>query len=135
MPEFSDIELAIEYVSSAPHHTNRAVYDKQTGRILYASDMTGESEIPDDIDEEQCIEIPDKHDLDLGHNLVFGFIEQTLPAEVDTVRHMFKRSGAYGRFKEFLERRKLLQSWYDFESASTRKAIEEWCRDNGVEIG
>ena len=135
MPEYSDIESAIEYVSSAPRYTNRAVYEKRTARFLYASDMSGESEIPQDIDWDHCIEIPHKHELDLGQNLVFRFIVQTLPNEEDAVRRIFKRPGAYGRFKEFLDHRKLLQQWYDFEATATRKAIERWCKDNGMEIG
>lgn len=37
MPDYSDIEMAIEYVSSAPEGTNRAVYDKASRRFFYAS--------------------------------------------------------------------------------------------------
>ncbi|MBI3987145.1 MAG: hypothetical protein HY343_09505 [Lentisphaerae bacterium] len=46
MPEYSDIELAIEYVSGAPEGTNRVVYDKVARRFFYASDFSGENEIP-----------------------------------------------------------------------------------------
>lgn len=134
MPEYSEIESAIDYVSSAPLHTNRAVYDKRTALFLYESDMSDMSEIPDDFDWEQGIEIPHKNELDLGRNLVFRFIAQTLPDEEDAVHAIFKRPGAYGRFREFLERRKLLQQWYDFEATATRRAIERWCRGNGMEI-
>ncbi len=134
MPEYSDIELAIAHVSSAPRYTSRAVYDKRTSRFLYESESTGENEIPEDIDWDQCIEIPHKHELDLGHDLAFRFIAQILPDEEDAVRRIFRQRGAYGRFKDFLDRRQLLQPWYDFESAATRRAIERWCRENGLEI-
>lgn len=134
MPEYSDIELAFEFVSSAPHGTNRAVFDRATGRFLYASDMSGENEIPDDIDEDQCVEVPHKHDLDLGQRLVFQFVLQAIPGEEETVHRIFKRPGAYGRFKDFLEKRQLLQQWYDYSAAAQREAIEQWCKDNGIDI-
>jgi hypothetical protein len=135
MPEYTDIETAIDYVSSAPRYTNQAVYDKRTAQFFYASELSGENDIPDDLDWDQCIEIPHKHELNLGRNLVFRFILQYLPDEEDVVRRIFKRRGAYGRFKDFLDHRKMLQPWYDFEATATRKAIERWCKDNGMEIG
>ena len=134
MPTYNDIEMAFDYVSCAPYGTNRAVYDKVADRFLYASDLGDESEIPDDIDPDQCIEVPHRHDLDLGHNLVFRFIERTLPEEEATVHRIFARPGAYARFKNLLERRQRLQQWYDFEAAAQRKAIEEWCQDSQVKI-
>ncbi|MBI3985842.1 MAG: hypothetical protein HY343_02900 [Lentisphaerae bacterium] len=134
MPEYSDIEMAIEYVSSAPEGTNRVVYDKVSRRFFYASDFSGENEIPDDLDWKQCVEMPHKHELDLGHDLVFRFVEQVIPSEEHTVHKFFTRPGAYARFKDFLDRRELLQAWYDFEALAQREAIERWCKDNGLEI-
>jgi len=134
MPKFIDIEMAFDFVSGAPYGENRAVYDKVSGEFLYESAMTDEDEIPDFIDPDQYIGIPHKNDLDLGRALVFQFIEQTLPDEEETVYRIFKRPGAYGRFKDFLDRRELLQQWYDFEASAQRKAIERWCEANGLEI-
>ena len=134
MPTYNDIEMAFDYVSSSPYGTNRVVYDKTADRLLYASELSDESEIPDDIDPDQCIEVPHQHDLDLGRDLVFRFIAQTLPEDEATVRRIFARPGAYARFKELLERRQRLQQWSDFEAAALRKAIEQWCQDNQVNI-
>jgi len=117
MPTFNEVEMAFDYVSSAPYGTNRVVYDKTADRLLYASEMSDESEIPDDIDPDLCIEVPHAHDLDLGHDLVFRFIALTLPEDEATVRRIFARPGAYARFKDLLERRQQLQPWYDFEAA------------------
>ena len=135
MPTYSDIELAFEYVSGAPYGTNRVIYDKDADRFLYESEMSGESEIPDDIRWETCVEVPHKHDLNLGQYLVFRFILQTIPDQEDAVRKIFKRPGAYGRFKDFLEKRQLLQQWFDYEASARRNAIEQWCRENGIEMG
>jgi hypothetical protein len=134
MPNYSDLEMAFYYVGDAPYGTNRAVYDKSADRFLYASAITGESEITDDLDWPHCYEVPHKNTLDLGRDLVFRFIEEQLPDEAATVQRIFQRAGAYGRFKEFLEDRRQLQAWYDFEAAARRSAIEQWCRDNGLDI-
>jgi len=134
MPNYSDLEAAFYYVGDAPYGTNRAVYDKSADRFLYASAMTGESEITEDLAWPHCYEVPHKNTLDLGRDLVFRFIEERLPAETATMHRIFQRAGAYGRFKEFLEDRRQLQAWYDFEAAARRRAIEQWCRDNGLDI-
>ena len=65
--KFSDIELAFDYVSSAPMTANTVVICKETGEFYYRSDYGDEDEIPEDVyDREDCIEIPHKNDLDLG---------------------------------------------------------------------
>lgn len=134
MPKYRDIELAFDYVGSASSGENRAVYDKTTEQFYFESDMLDESEIPDDIDWDQCVEVPHKNDLNLGRELVFDFVRQMLPREEDTVYQIFRRRGAYGRFKDFLERHSLLDQWYAFEQSAQRRAIEQWCEENGLEI-
>ena len=75
--KFSDIELAFDFVNSAPMTANVAVICKETGEIFYKSDYGDEDEIPEEVyDREDCIEIPHKNDLDLGRNLVFEFVDQ-----------------------------------------------------------
>lgn len=78
--------------------------------------------------------MPHKHELDLGHDLVFRFVAEVIPDEEHKVHQFFTRRGAYARFKDFLDHRKLLQAWFDFEATAQRRAIEQWCRDNGMEI-
>jgi hypothetical protein len=50
-----------------------------TGKILYRSDMAGIDKIEDEdnLDCEQCVEIPRKNDLELGRHLVFEFVIDT----------------------------------------------------------
>ncbi len=47
---------------------------------------------------------------------------------------MFRKKGAYGRFKHFLESNDMLQTWYDFENEQEEKALREWCKENGIEV-
>ena len=83
------------YVSSAMYGMNSAVVCKDTGKILYRSDMAGIDEIEDedDLDWGQCVEIPHKNDLDLGRNLVFEFVEEYLPDDfTHEVLYVFERT-------------------------------------------
>lgn len=47
--KFSDIELAFEFVSSAPMKANVAVICKETGEIFYTSDYDNMDEIPEEV--------------------------------------------------------------------------------------
>jgi len=133
---FSVIEKAFMYVTSAMYGMNSAVVCKDTGKILYRSDMAGIDEIEDedDIDWDQCIEIPHKNDLGLGKHLVFEFVEEYIPYDYERVREMFRRSGAYSRYKALLERRGLLKEWYDLENSREEHVLRNWCKENEIEL-
>ena len=97
--------------------------------------MAGLDEISEeDWESDDSVEIPHKNDLDLGKRLVFDFVRANLPDDYDHVRRIFSRRGAYGRFKDFLESKELLQSWYDFEAEQQTRALRQWCEDNGIEL-
>ena len=85
---FSETENAFMYVASVMCGMNSAVVCKDTGKILYRSDMAGIDEIEDedDLDWDHCIEIPHKNDLGLGRNLVFEFVEEYIPDDYERVR-------------------------------------------------
>jgi len=133
---FSDIENAFMYVAAAMYGMNSAVLYKDTGKLLYRSDMAGIDEIEDEdnLDRDQCIEIPHKNDLGLGRNLVFEFVEEYLPNDYDRVRQMFRRKGAYSNYKALLERRGLLEKWYDIENSREEQALRRWCKENEIEL-
>jgi len=133
---FSEIKDAFTYVGSAMYGMNSAVLCKDTGNILYRSDMAGIDEIEnqEDLDWDQCVDVPNKNDLDLGRNLVFEFVKERLPDDYGRVRKMFRRSGAYSRYKALLERRGLLQEWYDVENSREERALRKWCAENGIEL-
>jgi len=132
---FSEIENAFMYVGSAMYGMNSIVVCKDTGKILYRSEMAGiEIEDEDDLDWEQYIEIPHKNDLSLGRHLVFEFVEEYLPDDYERVRKMFRRSGAYNRYKALLERQGLLKEWYNIENNREERALRKWCKENGIEL-
>jgi len=134
MPTLDDIEMAFEFVSGASDGSHRAVYSRTEDRFLYESDLAGESEIPEDIDPDDCVEVPDKQELDLGHDLVFRFVDSRLPGESARVRDIFRKRGAYSRFKALLERAGFLQAWYDTEASAMQEAIRDWCKENRIMI-
>ena len=133
---FSEIETAFMYVSSATYGMNSAILCKDTGKILYSSEMSGIDEIEEeeDLNWDQCVEFPHKNDLDLGRELVFEFVEEQLPDDFGRVLQMFRSRGAYSRYKDLLEKRGLLQEWYDFENSREERALRTWCKENGIEL-
>ena len=66
--------------------------------------------------------------------LVLDFVEACLPDAFDEVRQIFKRRGAYARFRDLLHRKKALDRWYAFEAEATEKALRQWCEDNDITI-
>jgi len=132
---FSDIQNAFLFVSSAGYGVNSAVLCTDTGQILYRSEMGTIDEIEDaDLDWDMCITIPHKNDLNLGRSLVFEFVETHMSDVDDHVRQMFRRRGAYGRFRSLLENRGLLDTWYDFARQREEEALWHWCLENEIQL-
>ena len=114
---------------------NEAYLDRQSGKIYWHSEFgDNEEELPNDIDDEKYISIPDKRELDLGKSLALDFAREFLPDDYDEVRHIFSRRGAYRRYKELLVRRDALERWYDFSNKSEAAALREWCAENGIDL-
>jgi hypothetical protein len=131
---FSDLQLAFEFVSSGGMGENEAYLDRQSGKIYWHSEFGDDDEkLPDNIDDEKYIPIPDKKELDLGNALVLDFTREFLPDNYDEVRQIFNRKGAYRRFKDFLVRRGALERWHDFSNKAEEAALREWCAANGID--
>lgn len=131
---FDDIEDAFLFVSMAPQFTHSAILCKDTGKIYYVSEFGDSDELPEDLDDDTCIEIPHKNELGLGKRLVRDFVSQNLPDDLGEVNQIFRRKGAYARYKELLERRGLLDDWHSYENKRTESALREWCAENNIEI-
>ncbi|TXL71388.1 hypothetical protein FHP25_30330 [Vineibacter terrae] len=136
--KFIDLDMALEIASSdGSMGGSEAFLCRQTGKIHYSdSELDNPEEaLPDDIgDTTKYIAIPTKRDLDLGTPLVFEFVRAFMPDDYDHVRSIFSRRGAYGQFKNFLARERMLDRWHDFESKAQERALREWCADNGIEV-
>ena len=131
---FSDLQLAFELVSSGGMGENEAYLDRQSGKIYWHSEFGDNDEkLPDDIDDEKFIAIPNKQELDLGKALALDFAREFLPDNYDEVRQIFNQRGAYRRFKDLLVRRGALERWYDFSNKAEEAALREWCAENGID--
>ena len=134
--KFKAIEEAFFHVDFGQAFEGVAILCKDTGEIFYDSNNEWEEEsIPDEVwQRKDCIGIPDKRDLDLGTVLVFEFVNEYMPEMYGRVKRIFSHSGAYANFKDLLEDKELLETWYEFEDKKEEKAIREWCAENGVEL-
>ncbi|HWR91156.1 MAG TPA: GNAT family N-acetyltransferase [Desulfobacterales bacterium] len=135
MNKLSDIQEAYLFVSAGPQGMHTAILCRDTGEIRYRSEDADLDEIgEEEIDWDAWIEIPHRNDLDLGQNLVFEFIESFLPNDYERVQQIFRKRGAYRRFKDFLESEGLLDRWHDFENQREEQALRHWVQENGIEL-
>ena len=133
--KFEDLLSAYEWVSSSPYD-NEAFVSRLTGNVHWSSSTIElDDELPEDIEDGSIyVAVPNKHELNLGKYLALTFAEEQLADSYQTVTNIFRRPGAYGRFKDLLERRGSLQAWYDFEAKATERALREWGAEERLSI-
>ncbi len=133
--KYEDIECLFDYVGMVPRFEHSAYLNRRTGESYLVSDPGDSDELPDGFDEsDDYLRIPHWNDLDLGRELVFEFVEQRLPSVFEQVSDFFRRSGAYGRFRDLLEQNDLLDDWTSFQTERGRAAMLEWCAKNGITV-
>jgi hypothetical protein len=134
--KFSELLDALEFASFNGPIENSAFIDRETGSCHYVSDeIELDDELPPDIeDSDRYLAVPRKNELDLGRRLAVSFADQFLPNDYDTVVAMFHRRGAYGRFRNLIERRDVLEAWYKFEADATEQALKRWCQGHGIQL-
>ena len=127
------LEQAVEWVSGGIEFGNAAYVSRESGRIVWVGDGVEDQEedLEDLEDGTLYLSVPHKNDLDLGKTLVLRFADEHLGLHAAEVHDIFRRRGAYGRFKHLLERRSLLEDWYAYSNAATQQALEQWAKDNG----
>jgi hypothetical protein len=133
---FETLESALQWSSSGAPSENEALLSRATGDLFLRS-MQGDlgEELPDDIEDGTVyIAVPHKNDLDLGRSLVLAFAEEQAPTHLSAIESLFRQRGAYAKFKALLERAQLLERWYEYETAATRKALETWAGKNGFAV-
>ena len=136
-----DLVLIVQWVSETIARDNQAYICRETGKIYMVPEHPGtldeetEESLPDDLDDEnKYVAVPDKYELDLGNQLVYDFTHEFLPAHYDHVRGIFRRKGAYGRFKEFLQGEGLLEKWYDYSDRREVEALVAWGESHGLDV-
>ena len=132
---YSDLENAFMFVSMSSFYERYAYLNKETGDFYYVSDLGDSDELPDDLEEnDKYVSIPHKNDLNLGRNLAMDFVSANLPEQFERVRGFFSKKGAYARFKDLLEDKDQLEAWYEFENKAIEKALQDWCRENDIQL-
>lgn len=125
---------AFEFASFGHPGESEAYLCRDTGTFHYHSDYGDHEPLPDDIESERYVVLPHKNDLDLGRRLVLRFAAEVMPDDEPKIQEIFRRPGAYARFKVLLERRGALQQWYTYEDEAKREALRAWCADKEIEI-
>ena len=134
--KYSDLDMAVDFVSSGALLDACAYICRETGKIWYKSDDSfEEEELPDNIgDSNKYAVIPDKRDFGLGKPLVLSFASQKLPSQYEKIDSIFHRSGAYSRFKDLLHDHGILDAWYKYEETATQEALCAWAKEEGFEV-
>jgi hypothetical protein len=133
---YEEVLSAFEFVGSSAPMEHSAYISLDTGQIHRVSELAStDEELADDLDtSDRYLVVPHKTELDLGKNLALRFAAQELPDSYEQVASIFRRKGAYARFKQLLEDRGILENWYKFEAETTEKALREWCAENDIQI-
>jgi hypothetical protein len=133
---FSDLLDAFEFANAGAPCESSAFINLDTGAIHYKSDMIElEEELPEDLEtSDRYIALPYKNELDLGRELALSFVEQELPNEYERAVGFFRSKGAYGRFKNLLESRGVIEKWYAFDAQVTEARLSEWCQEHGIQL-
>jgi hypothetical protein len=134
--DFTEIRNAFEFVSSGSRDENNAYVCKKTGVIYWTSrTLDLEEEVPKDLETSlDYVEVPHKNELKLGQSLALTFIDQMLPDEYNFVASLFRKRGAYRRFKDMLQYQGLLEKWYAFEEQASDDALLAWCEENEIKL-
>jgi GNAT superfamily N-acetyltransferase len=135
--DLDDLLNAYEFANSGGFGIDTAAYVcSETGAVYVTStDGEFEKELPEDLEtSDRYLPVPSKRDLDLGRDLVFRFTEDELPRSFDEVANIFRRKGAYGRFKQLLESHGALDRWLKFEAAEKDAALLRWCKENNLQV-
>ena len=133
---FDTLETALQWSSAGAPFENEALLARATGELFLKS-LQGDFGDPltDDIEDAAVyVVVPHKNDLDLGRQLVFAFVAEHAPMHQETIESFFRQRGAYAKLKASLERENLLDRWYGYEAAATRRALETWANDNGFAV-
>jgi hypothetical protein len=133
---YDEISSAFEFVGSAAPTEHSAYISLDTGRIYFVSELASmDEEVPDDFEtSDRYIAVPHKNELELGKTLALQFTAHEMSDAYERVESIFRYKGAYGRFKDLLETKGLLENWYRFESGAHDKALREWCAENGIQV-
>lgn len=134
--KYTDLEMAMEFVSSGSFIEARAYISRESGNIYWESDDSDlEEELQEDVDDPDLYaEVPSKRDLNLGRPLVLKFAARFMPDTYDEIDDIFRSRGAYARYKELLHEKGKLEEWYGFEQSAIEKELIDWAETEGFVV-
>ena len=134
--KFDDVLAAYEWVSSSSPTENEAFVSRITGNVHWSSSIIDlDEELPEDIEDGSIyVSVPHKYDLNLGKDLALTFAAERIADSYETVSNIFRQRGAYGKFKDLLEREGHLEAWYEYEANAIELALCEWAAEQGLLI-
>jgi Uncharacterised protein family (UPF0158) len=141
--KLSELLLAVEHISVGGLGDARAYLAFDTGATHVVDecsssgpdDLSGDTPPPAIEDPTRYLHLPTKADLGLGKRLAVRFAWAHLEEkDAHEVEAYFRRNGAYANFKALLERRHLLQQWYEHEARALREELLAWCETNDLEL-
>lgn len=133
--KMSDLINAFEIASAGSVYGDHAYVHRVTGEIFVISETAGIYEGPEDMEEsDEFLALPTRSELRLGRDVVLSFVGKEAPDEWEDVYDMFRRKGAYGRFKQWLHEKGKLHAWNAFEEKAAEEALREWCEDNEIAV-
>lgn len=129
-------DLVNAFLVAGPEHYGEEAYiHLVTGEIFIISEAGGIREGPEDMTmSEEFVAVPSERELRLGRDLALSFVDKEAPGQLKLVNDMFRRKGAYRRFKQWLHERGKLNAWYAFVNEATKEALRGWCEENEIEI-
>lgn len=134
---FADLLEAYEFAGfDAAVGTHGAYIHLELGTVHWVSDEVADlPELPEDLETGPYLSVPDRHELGLGARLALDFAHAHLaPEDAQRVQGYFRRRGAYGRFKDLLERRGQLRAWHDHEQQVTERRLRQWCAQHDIAL-
>lgn len=132
---YDTIEEAYHFVNGARHGERSAVLHRPTGKVYYTSTVADYGDLPEDVATSgDYLVIPHKNDFDLKQPVVIDFVQEHCPQQMNRVMGIFERKDAYRHYKDLLTGMGLIESWYLYEDAREREALQEWCREHDLSL-
>ena len=133
---YAELRNAFEFVSSGSRKEHQAYISLDTGSIYWLSNVIDlEEPVPDDLKtSDRYTPVPHKTMLKLGQSLALEFIDMEMPDEYNAVASLFRKRGAYRRFRELLQSVNLLEKWYEFETNASDAELMAWCAEQEIQL-
>lgn len=132
---YDTIEEAYHFVNGARFGERRAFFHRHTGKVFYTSTVADYGDLPTDAEtSSDYLAIPHKKDLPLGQPVVIDFIQEHCPQQLPRIMGIFERKDAYRHFKDLLTGMGLIETWYLYEDAREREALQNWCREHDLSL-